>query len=229
VRHLFFPFALVQDMNASHDETRDVSGDEADMATAMDDVDVAMDDVDVATATSANGVAVAALQAQVAALRAQVAALRAQVAALQAEVAAPRVQVAALQAEVAARGRVQSASWDTESSTDDDVPQTIPAATFSFSDYCRVLWRPILVGTVFITTTGWSRNGGPYTMEVKCVGATSSDAARNVHARTAGSIYYGPLPVAEPGCSGLWHRPGRRCALAQMALSAQAVASYARE
>jgi hypothetical protein len=44
----------------------------------------------------------------------------------------------------------------------------------------------------------WSGNGGPYTMEVKCVGVTFSDAARNVHARTSGSIVYGPPPVAEP-------------------------------
>jgi hypothetical protein len=35
-------------------------------------------------------------------------------------------------------------------------------------------------------------------MEVKCVGVTFSDAARNVHARTSGSIVYGPPPVAEP-------------------------------
>jgi hypothetical protein len=35
-------------------------------------------------------------------------------------------------------------------------------------------------------------------MEVKLVGAALSNAARNAYARTSGSIYYGPPPVAEP-------------------------------
>jgi hypothetical protein len=185
-------------MNVSRNETHRVSGDKADMAVATanatSDVDAATANaanrVDAATAHGANGadaatgndanevdaatanaVDVTALQAQVTALQAQVAALQAQVAALQADVVALQARAAAPEAQVAARGRVQSASWDTESSdteegtdgtttvatTHDDVPQTIPAPTFSFSDYlglCRVLWRPILLGMVFITTTG---------------------------------------------------------------------------
>ena len=151
-------------MNVSHDETLRVSGDKADMAAAMDEVAAVTDEINVAEATAANG-------ADVAAPRVQVAALHAQVAALQADVVALQARVAALEAQVAARGLVQGTTWDTESSdteegtngtttvatTDDDVRATIPAATFSFSDYLglyRVLWRPFVLSTVLITTAG---------------------------------------------------------------------------
>jgi hypothetical protein len=146
-------------MNVSHDETLRVSGDNADMAAAMDEVDVAAvtDEINVGEGTAANGADVAAPHVQVVALQADVAALQA--------------RVAALEAQVAPRGLAQSASWDAESSdteegtdgtttvatTVDDFRQTIIAATNSFSVYVglyRVLWRPVLLGTVFITTAG---------------------------------------------------------------------------